>query len=73
MIRAYQHENQWILMKNFRLAESPGGRQGSFRGKPTFDSWTGDAWSNDFAAAKRFKSREEAEVYLENNRKRLET
>jgi hypothetical protein len=72
MIRVYQHEKFWILIKNFHLAESSGGRAGSFRGKPTFDSWAGDAWANEPAMAKRFKTREEAQQYLDDNRSRME-
>jgi len=72
MIRAYQHEDYWILMKNFRLTERPGGREGSFRGKPAFDTWTGDGWADDPTRAKRFVSRDEAESYLEKNRKKME-
>ena len=72
MIKVFQHEKFWILIKNFRLAESSGGRSGSVRGKPAFESWSGDAWNDEPSAAKRFKTREEAEKYLGANRARMQ-
>lgn len=71
MIRAYQHESFWLLIRNFRLAESSGGRLGSVRGKPAFDSWTGAGWTEEPAAAKRFSTREEAQQYLDDNRTKM--
>jgi hypothetical protein len=72
MVRIFQHQGFWILIKNFRLGEAAGGRAGSVRATPAFDSWTGDAWTEEPSMAKRFKTREEADGYLNENRARVE-